>query len=147
MRSFALRPGGNRGFTLVELLVVIVILTILATAFIVGTRVLRRPGEVRQRVAAVKLAQIETILAEFKMDMGRFPGQEEGLMALVEAPAELEEKWTESYCKEKDLLDPWGREFVYEFPGTRNRDSYDLYSLGGDGAPGGEGENADVVNW
>ena len=135
------------GFTLVELLVVVAIIVILAGTFIVASGLFKRPGQARNAVAVTKVAQLETLLAQFRLDTDRYPAEDEGLLALVEAPPGLEEQWTGPYCKERDILDPWGSEYIYEFPGTHNTDSFDLYTLGADGVEGGEGENEDVVNW
>ena len=140
--------GGPRsGFTLVELLVVVMILVILAGAFIVASGVFKRPGQARHAKAVIVVAQLQNLLDQFKLDTERYPAEDEGLQALVEAPAGLEEQWKGPYCKERDLLDPWGNEYIYEYPGTNNTDSFDLYTLGADGVEGGEEENEDVVNW
>lgn len=142
-----LRRGRSSGFTLVEILVVMVILVILATAFIFSTGLLKRPGQAKQAVATSKISQLKLALYEFHLDTGRFPETAEGLQALVEAPADLEEKWKGPYCDAKDLIDPWDRPFLYGCPGTNSPSSFDLSSLGADGADGGEDENKDIVSW
>ena len=140
--------GGPRsGFTLVELLVVVMILVILTGTFIVASGVYKRPGQARHAKAVITLDQLEGALGQFRLDVNRYPAEDEGLQALVESPAGLEEQWAGAYCKARGLIDPWGNEYIYEYPGANNTDSYDLYTLGADGVEGGEGENEDVVNW
>jgi len=138
------RSRANAGFTFVELLVVIVILVILSGVIIVGF--VRKADEARQAVAVQKITELETILKIFKLDTGRYPTTAEGLHALVEPPDELQEEW-KNPIREKDIIDPWGREFLYESPGAQNREGFDIWTLGADGTEGGEGENEDINNW
>lgn len=128
------------GFTLVELLVVLAILALLAG--IVGPRVLGQLGGAKSKAAAVQIADLEKTLELFKLDVGRYPTAEEGLDALVKKPANAA-SWTGPYLKGGIPLDPWAHPYVYK-PGTGG--NFEILSLGADGAPGGEGENADIRN-
>lgn len=128
------------GFTLVELLVVLAILALLAG--IVGPRVLGQLGGAKSKAAAVQIADLEKTLELFKLDVGRYPTAEEGLDALVKKPANAS-AWTGPYLKGGIPLDPWSHPYVYK-PGAGG--NFEILSLGGDGAPGGEGENADIKN-
>jgi general secretion pathway protein G len=130
------------GFTLVELLVVLAILTLLAG--IVGPRVLSQLGGAKTKSAAVQIADIEKALEIFKLDVGRFPANEEGLEALNKRPATAP-GWSGPYLKGEGMpADPWGHPYRYANPGPNG--GIEILSLGADGAPGGEGENADIRN-
>lgn len=134
---------GSGGFTLVELLVVLVILGLLAG--LVGPRVLKYLGGAKSDTAQLQIAEFSSGLDLFHLEVGRYPSNEEGLRALTEAPAGTS-AWNGPYLKKKDIPpDPWGNEYRYRFPGE-NCD-YDLFSLGRDNTAGGEGEDADVVSW
>jgi general secretion pathway protein G len=130
------------GFTLVELLVVLAILTLLAG--LVGPRVLSQLGGAKSKTAALQIADIEKALEIFKLDVGRFPTTEEGLDALVRKPASVASGWSGPYLKGGVPADPWSRPYRYQGPGPNG--TIEILSLGADGAPGGEGENADVRN-
>ena len=134
------RPASG-GFTLIELLVVLAILTMLAG--LVGPRVLGLLGGAKSKTAAVQIADIEKALEIYKLDVGRFPSTEEGLDALVKKPGSAN-GWSGPYLKGGLPSDPWGNPYRYASPGANG--GIDIISLGGDGAPGGEGENADVRN-
>lgn len=138
--SITRRPG-NRGFTLIELLLVLVILTILAA--IVVPRYAKRSEQARITAASTDIASLEAALDLFEVDAGRYPTTEEGLTALVEAPAQLE-NWKGPYIKRGVPKDPWGNPYVYNSPGENNPNSYDLYSYGPDGKDGGDD---DIDNW
>ena len=129
------------GFTLIELLVVLAILTMLAG--LVGPRVLSLLGGAKSKTAAVQIADLEKSLELFKLDVGRFPTTAEGLDALVNKPASAN-GWNGPYLKGGVPNDPWGRPYVFTSP-TANG-GVDIVSLGADGQPGGEGENADIHN-
>jgi len=131
-----------RGFSLIELIVVLVILGLLAT--VVGPRVMERLGRGRADIAKVQINQLEGALDLFRLDVGRYPNTGEGLAALVQNPGV--ENWTGPYLDREALpKDPWGREYEYRAPGQHG--DFDLYSLGSDGVEGGDAENGDVVNW
>jgi general secretion pathway protein G len=137
----------ERGFTLIELMVVIVILGVLAGLII--PRIMGRPEEARRMKAQVQLESIETALKLYKLDNGSYPTTEQGLQALVEAPAagKLARAWREGGYLEKGRVpkDPWDNEFVYLSPGVYG--DYDLSSYAADGEPGGEGIDEDISSW
>lgn len=130
-----------RGFTLIELLVVLAILTMLAG--LVGPKVLGQLGGAKSKTAAVQIADIEKAMELFKLDVGRFPTTEEGIDALATKPASAN-GWAGPYLKGALPADPWGKPYKYTGPGANG--AIEILSLGADGAPGGEGENADVRN-
>jgi len=134
----------KKAFTLVELLVVILIISMLA-AF-VAPRMFKGLGKAKQDIARAKMAIIEDALARFYIDCGRYPDDSESLDVLLIAPADLEEKWNGRYLKPSDLVDPWGNPYIYVAEGEVNPGSFDLISYGADGMEGGEGDNGDVVN-
>jgi general secretion pathway protein G len=137
------RGRTNRlGFTLIELLVVILILAVLAAMIV--PRLVGRGGEAKQAAAKADLSTIRTALETFHIDTGRYPTSDEGLNALREQPADVT-GWKGPYTAKPIGADPWGFEYVYEHPGPDGDDSYYLYSLGKDGAEGGEGENQDII--
>jgi general secretion pathway protein G len=139
----------NKGFTLLELLVVIVILGILAT--FVGSRIMGRPEEARQTQAMIQIKTLENALNMYRLDNGEYPSTEQGLKALVEKPStgSIPKKWREGGYLEKTTLpkDPWGNDYIYLSPGMKNPSGIDLYSHGADNQPGGEGKDADIGNW
>ena len=130
-----------RGFTLIELLVVLAILTLLAS--LVGPRVLGQLGGAKSKTAALQIADLEKSLEIFKLDVGRFPTTSEGLDALANRPGSLT-GWNGPYLKGGVPMDPWGKPYVYSSPAANG--GIDILTLGADGAPGGEGENADIRN-
>ena len=137
----------RNGFTLIELMVVIVILGILAGLIV--PRIMGRPEEARRMKARVQLESIATALKLYKLDNGSYPTTEQGLQALVESPASgsLAKAWREGGYLEKGKvpLDPWDNEYVYLAPGIH--DDFDLMSYGFDGEPGGEGKDQDINSW
>lgn len=132
----------ERGITLIELLVVMVIIAMFAT--IVGQRLFRNVEKARQTTAKAQISEFESMLDLFRLDVGRYPTNEEGLQALRVRPSGLE-KWDGPYLKKDLPLDPWGRPYVYRYPGQHG--DFDILSLGADGQEGGESENADVASW
>jgi general secretion pathway protein G len=137
----------NRGFTLIELMVVIVILGILAGLIV--PKIMGRPEEAKQLKAKMQIESLETALKLYKLDNGTYPTTEQGLQALVETPQSgtIPTKWRKGGYLEKGKLpkDPWGNEFVYLCPGIHGE--YDIISYGGDGVPGGEEKDLDINNW
>jgi len=132
----------DAGITLIELLVVMVIIALFAT--IVGTRVGRSVDKAKHVAAKSQISEYESALDQFKLDVGRYPSNEEGLQALRLRPGNVA-NWDGPYLK-KDLAgDPWGHPYVYRFPGTHG--DFDLLSYGADGQEGGDGDNADIVSW
>jgi general secretion pathway protein G len=135
--------AGAQGFTLIELLVVLVILGLLA-AF-AAPQVLNYLGRAKTDAAKAQVQNIASILDLYRLEVGSYPSQQDGLEALLEEPADVP-RWNGPYVKRSDALtDPWGRMYVYRFPGEHG--AYDLYSLGADGGEGGEGEDQDVTSW
>jgi general secretion pathway protein G len=138
------RKGLRSGFTLIEVLVVMIILTILAA--VVVPRVIGRTEDARRARAVSDIESFGTALDMFKADNGEYPTTQEGLQALRVAPTSVK-NWNGPYLKKALAPDPWGNDYIYTSPGEHNTDSYDLSSLGADGQPGGDGKNADVTNW
>ena len=132
----------DRGITLIELLVVMVIIAMFAT--LVGQRLFKSVERGRQTAAKSQIAELESTLDVFRLDVGRYPMSEEGLQALNTRPGNLE-KWDGPYLRKALPLDPWGHPYLYRFPGQHG--DYDLLSLGADGQEGGEGEATDIVSW
>jgi general secretion pathway protein G len=137
----------NAGFTLIELMVVMVILAILAGLIV--PRIMGRPEEARRTKAAIQIQSLETALKLYNLDNGDYPTTEQGLQALVEAPSvgKLPTKWRQGGYLEKGRVpkDPWGNDFIYLQPGIQG--DYDIISYGADGQQGGEGKDADLSNW
>jgi general secretion pathway protein G len=137
----------NRGFTLIELMVVVIILGILA--MYIGPKLLGRTEEAKVTQARVQMEGLETALKLYKMDSSVYPTTEQGLAALVEKPETnpVPRKWRKGGYLEKNIVpkDPWGNEYIYISPGVHG--DYDIISYGADGVPGGEDEAKDVNNW
>jgi general secretion pathway protein G len=138
----------NRGFTLLEILIVISILGILAS--LIAVRLMDRPGEARAMKARMDIKTLENALKLFKLDNAFYPSTDQGLRALIEKPSigRIPTKWREGgYLEKQELpMDPWENAYLYLSPGVHNRD-FDIWSYGADGEEGGEGEDADVTNW
>lgn len=134
---------GEEGYTLVELLVVLAILGLLIA--LAAPRLMHHMTAAREKTAHMQIQQLGSILDIYKLDVGRYPTQQEGLQALMVQPAGVA-NWNGPYLKTKDsLTDPWGNPYQYKLPGTHG--DYDLYSQGADGRDGGDGENADISSW
>jgi general secretion pathway protein G len=129
----------NRGFTLLELLVVIVIIGLLAGY--VAPRYFSQVGKSEIQVARAQIESLEKALDQYRLDMRRYPSAEEGLDALVAKPANAQ-TWSGPYLKKAVPNDPWGRPYVYRTPGQKSE--FELVSYGRDGKPGGTGEDADI---
>jgi general secretion pathway protein G len=136
------RKRKDAGITLIELLVVMVIIALFAA--IVGTRVGRNVDKAKQVAAKSQIAEYESALEQFKLDVGHYPSTEEGLQVLRTKP-ENAPNWDGPYLKKEIAPDPWGHPYVYRLPGTHG--DFDLISFGADGQQGGDGDNADIVNW
>lgn len=137
--------GRQGGFTLIEVMVVVVILSILAA--VVVPRIMSRPDEARITKAKQDLRALEAALNLYRLDNYRYPTTEQGLEALVEKPSipPVPPNWKEGGYLDRLPKDPWGNPYYYLSPGQHGE--IDLYSLGADGQPGGEGVNADIGNW
>lgn len=130
----------DRGFSLIELLLVLVILAVLAA--LVVPKFTNRTEQARTTAAKTDIANIETALDAFEIDTGRYPTSEEGLKSLLEAPPSLQ-NWRGPYIKRGLPKDPWGNAYVYRYPGRNNTSGFDLFSTGADGREG----NDDLGNW
>jgi general secretion pathway protein G len=131
-----------RGFTLLELLVVMVIIGLLAG--IVGPKFFAQIGKSEVKTAKAQINSLSKALDQFRLDTGHYPTTEEGLAALTTRPAN-EAKWDGPYLEKVAPNDPWGKPYLYKSPGEHG--DYDLLSLGKDGQPGGSGEAADITSW
>lgn len=141
------RRGRGRagGFTLIEIMVVVVIIGLLA-AVIVPT-VISKVDEARVAKAKQDIQSLETALTMYRLDNSKYPTSEQGLAALSTQPTDPSIKhWRPGGYLQRVSKDPWGNEYQYVYPGTHGKE-YDLYSLGADGQPGGEGIDADIGNW
>lgn len=130
------------GFTLLELLVVMVIIGMLAG--FVAPKLFAQIGKSEIKTARAQIDALEKALDQYRLDVGHYPSTEQGLAALNERPAG-EAKWSGPYLKKAVPLDPWSHPYVYKFPGEHGE--LDLFSYAKDGQPGGSGEAADIVNW
>ena len=137
------RNARNAGFTFIEMIVVVSIIGLLLA--LVGPRFIRGQEKAEVKAAAAQIENLGTALDTFRLDVGRYPSTQEGLAALNQRPPSVD-RWDGPYLKKAVPNDPWGRPFFYRSPGEAGR-PYDLYSLGADGAPGGEGNNRDIASW
>jgi general secretion pathway protein G len=137
----------DRGLTLIEVLVVIIVLGLLAG--LVGPRILGRVSEARSATARTQIELLSVALDNYKLDNGVYPTTEQGLEALRERPTRepVPRDWRGPYLRRAVPLDPWDRPYEYLSPGQANPDSYDLFSYGSDGLPDGEDEATDVLSW
>jgi general secretion pathway protein G len=132
----------GRGFTLLELLVVMVIIGLLAAY--VGPKYFSQIGKSEVKTVKAQIVGFEKALQQYRLDTGRFPTTEQGLQALQTRPANAA-KWDGPYLEKTLPLDPWGKAYLYVSPGEHGE--FDLSSTGRDGRPGGEGLDADITNW
>ncbi len=130
------------GFTLLELLVVMVIIGLLAGY--VGPKLFAQIGKSESKAARAQIDALQKALDQYRIDVGRYPSSEQGLLALVQRPAD-EPRWAGPYLAKAVPADPWGRAYLYSAPGQHGE--YDLQSHGRDGQPGGDGDNTDLVSW
>lgn len=128
-----------KGFTLLELLVVMVIIGLLVGY--VGPRYFSQLGKSEVNAAQAQIDALETALDIYRLDMGQYPSQEQNLNALFQPP-ENASRWQGPYLEKNIPIDPWGQAYVYRFPGERGE--FDLFSYGADGQPGGDGNDADI---
>jgi general secretion pathway protein G len=135
------------GFTLIEILVVLAIIATLAA--LVGPSVFRNVGDSRTQAAKSQLELFGLALEQYRLDNHVYPATEQGLAALRTMPVtgDLPRNWRGPYLRRVVPDDPWGRPYTYVAPGRENPETYDLYSLGRDSRPGGEGEDADITSW
>jgi general secretion pathway protein G len=132
----------HRGFTLLELLVVMVIIGLLAGY--VGPKYFSQIGKSEIKATRAQIDALEKALDQYRLDLGHYPSTEQGLAALMAQPSG-EAKWQGPYLKKAVPLDPWGKPYQYKYPGEHVE--FDLMSWGKDGQPGGSGEDADITNW
>ncbi|MGI9510542.1 MAG: type II secretion system major pseudopilin GspG [Geminicoccaceae bacterium] len=133
----------DKGFTLIELLVVLVILGLLS-AF-AAPQVLKYLGSAKTDAAKAQILNIASILDLYRLEVGSYPSETDGLDALIEAPADAA-RWNGPYVKKREsLIDPWGQLYGYRLPGEHG--DYDLYTLGADQTEGGDGEDQDITSW
>ena len=141
------RTVKHAGFTVIEILVVIVVIGLLAG--LVGPRILGRVSEAKSATARTQIELIGVALDNYRLDNGAYPTTEQGLAALqekpVREPAPL--SWRGPYLKKAIPADPWGKAYAYTSPGEHTPSAYDLWTLGRDGQLGGEDDNADVTSW
>ena len=132
----------HRGFTLLELLVVMVIIGLLAAY--VGPKYFSQIGKSEVKTTRAQIVGFEKALQQYRLDVGRFPSTEQGLQALVTRPANVA-KWDGPYLEKTLPQDPWGHAYLYASPGEHG--DFDISSTGRDGRPGGDGLDADITNW
>ena len=136
----------NAGFTLIEIMAVVLIIGLLST--IVGVSIFAQVDKGRITAASVQIANLESVLEIYRMDNARYPTTEQGLDALVNESEDARNFPPGGYLQKRRLPeDPWGNIYEYEQPGQNNPHSFDLWSFGADGKPGGEGVDADIGNW
>jgi general secretion pathway protein G len=140
-------PRGRAGFTLIEIMVVVIILGLLAV--LVAPRVIGKLAVAKDKTARAQIQLLGTALDNYRLDNGAYPSTQQGLEALWSKPATAPEprNWSGPYLQKKVPKDPWGNPYVYRSPGESNPEGYDLVSMGADGSSGGEGENADIKSW
>lgn len=137
----------RRGFTLIEILVVIAVIALLAT--LVAPNVFRHLSTAQDATAQAQIEMLGAALDAYRLDNGRYPTTQQGLQALMTEPTSdpRPRNWRGPYLRKDVPLDPWDNPYVYSSPGTVNPNGFDLLSYGADGRTGGEGDNADITSW
>jgi len=144
-RRCATRSARSRGFTLIEIMVVVIIIGLLAAVIVPS--VISKVDEARVVKAKQDIQSLETALTMFRLDNSKYPTTDQGLAALVQQPTDPSIRhWRPGGYLQRVSKDPWGNDYQYVYPGTHGRE-YDLYTLGADAQPGGEGVDADIGNW
>jgi general secretion pathway protein G len=139
------RRAPHRGFTLIEIMVVVIIIGLLAAVIV--PQVINKVDEARISKAKADIQSLETALTMYRLDNSKYPTTDQGLQALVVQPTDPSIRhWRIGGYLQRVSKDPWGADYQYVFPGTHGKE-YDLFTLGADGQPGGEGVNADIGNW
>lgn len=142
-REIGINRPGSAGFTLIELMVVLLILAMLTT--IAAPRVTKYLSKAKSQTAHIQVEALSAAVDAFVLDIGRPPTDSEGLQSLISAPSDAP-RWDGPYIKKSaSLTDPWGRPFLYKSPGEHGE--YDIFTLAADNKAGGEGDDADVGNW
>jgi general secretion pathway protein G len=145
-RDPIVRTHSNAGFTLIEIMAVVLIIGLLST--IVGVSIFAQVDKGRVTSASVQISNLESVLELYRMDNARYPTTEQGLDALVHEPDGAKNFPPGGYLQKRHVPDdPWGNPYEYEQPGQNNTHSFDLWSYGADGKPGGDGVDADIGNW
>jgi len=134
--------GKPKGFTLIEIIIVVIIMSLIAA--LVVPRLFKKVEKSKQQIAKTQIILLENAVKMFKLDTGRYPASEEGMKALLEKPANIS-NWDGPYLEKGLPDDPWGRKYIYIYPGKNY--TYEIVSLGADGKEGGENEDKDVNNW
>ncbi len=140
-------PLGARGFTLIEIIVVIAVIAVLAS--VVSPMVFQNVSDAKQATARSQIEVFSLALDSYRLDTDRYPSSEIGLSALRASPSDsvYARNWRGPYLRREVPMDPWDRPYIYLAPGEVNPTSFDLLTLGRDGFPGGEGEDADITSW
>lgn len=140
-------PRTDSGFTLIEFIVVLAIIATLAA--VVGPDLMRNAGDAKIQAARSQIEMFGLALESYRLHNDVYPTTAQGLLALRTVPVsgEVPRNWRGPYLRREVPVDPWQRPYLYEAPGRRNPDTYDLYTLGRDGQPGGTGEDADITSW